>query len=254
MIFKTFVIGNTSFIIEEGLPMDDLRQVVNAMATAAKEAGVQIATGDTKVVAKGAADKLFINTAGIGIIDYHGTISTASIRPGDCVIINGFAGDHGAAILSKREGLGFESDIISDSAPLNLLVDTILKTSPDIHCMRDATRGGLGTILAEIAEQAAVRIEISEQNLPVRDQVRGVCEILGLDPLFLANEGKMVVFCPEQASTKVLEAMHKNPYGRDAAVIGHVGDKGDPRLIMQTAIGGQRQIDIPAGELIPRIC
>ena len=174
------------------------------MAEAASSAGIQIVTGDTKVVSRGAVDGIFINTSGIGIIEYEGSLSVKSIQPGDVIILNGTIGDHGAAIMKARENLGFEADIISDSAPLNGLIAEILKVSPDIHCMRDATRGGLGAILAEIAQNANIRINISEQDIPVCENVRGICEILGLDPIFLANEGKMVLFCPAAEAAKVL--------------------------------------------------
>lgn len=245
---------SAGFIIEEGFSMDALEQIIQSMAGAAKRAGVPIVTGDTKVVPRGAADGLFINTSGIGIVDYEGIISVGSIVPGDAVIVSGTIGDHGAAILSKREGLGFTSGILSDSAPLNGLVERVLKASPRIHCMRDATRGGLGAILAEIAKQSDLTLTIREQDIPLRDEVRGICEILGLDPLFLACEGKTAVFCAADDADKVLEAMRGHEYGRDAALIGRVLEKGRGRLILQTAIGGSREVDLPVGELVPRIC
>ncbi len=243
-----------AFILEEGFPIADLNRIVESMGRAAQEAGVQIVTGDTKVVAKGSGDGIFINTAGVGLIEYENKISTASIKPGDTIIVNGFIGDHGAAIMSLREGLGLQSEIESDSAPLNSLVADILSTSDNIRCMRDATRGGLGAILAEIAEQTGHRLSINERDIPLRDSVRGVCEILGLDPLFLANEGKMVAFCPSDEAESVLKAMRNNPYGKDSAIIGQVEENSRGQLIMNTSIGGQRAIDIPAGELLPRIC
>ncbi len=245
---------SAGFILEEGFPLDDLKKIVASMAEAAQKAGVRVVTGDTKVVARGAADGIFINTAGIGHITYPGDISVSSIRPGDAIILNGHIGDHGAAIMSKRENLGLETDILSDSAPLSGLVADILQASPAIHCMRDATRGGLGAILAEIAQQSGAGITIAENSIPVKDSVRGVCEILGLDPLFLANEGKMVAFCPGNDAQAVLQAMQNHEYGRDAAIIGTVGESDRGRLILDTAIGGQREIDLPAGELVPRIC
>jgi hydrogenase expression/formation protein HypE len=170
------------------------------------------------------------------------------------VIINGSIGDHSAAILSKRQDLGFRSEIVSDSAPLNSLVESILKVSRNIHCMRDVTRGGLGAILCEIATQSEFQITIEERDIPVKDEVRGICEILGLDPLFLANEGKMVLFCRPEDTGKVLETMKKHEYGKDAAIIGEVNKKGRGRLILNTVIGGAREIDLPTGELVPRIC
>jgi len=245
---------SAGFIIEEGFPMDDLGKIIASMSAAVARAGIQIVTGDTKVVNRGAADGLYINTSGIGVINYGQTISVRAIRPGDVVIINGAIGDHGAAILAQREDLGLESDIRSDSAPLNGLVEKILAASGRIHCMRDATRGGLGAILAEIAGQSGLEIAIDEALVPVRDDVRGICEILGFDPLFLANEGKMALFCPEAEAEKVLAAMHAHEYGREALIIGKAAGKGRGRLIMKTLIGGTREVDLPTGELVPRIC
>ncbi len=245
---------SAGFILEEGFSMKDLEKIIESMAQAAENAGVQIVTGDTKVVAKGAADGIFINVSGIGIIKYKGIISPRSVVPGDKVIINGSIGDHGAAILSKRQDLGFKSEIISDSAPLNSLVESILKVSGNIHCMRDATRGGLGAVLCEIAAQANCQIIIEEKDIPVRKDVRGVCEILGIDPLFLANEGKMVVFCPAEEADKVLKTMKKHKYGKGAAVIGEVNKKDRGRFVLNTVIGGSREVDLPTGELVPRIC
>jgi hydrogenase expression/formation protein HypE len=246
---------SAGFILEEGFSMDDLEKIIDSMAEAAAKAGVQIVTGDTKVVAKGAADGIFINMSGIGVIRYEGKISPRSIIPGDCVIVSGTIGDHGAAILSKREELGFESEISSDSAPLNDLVASILKVCPNIHCMRDITRGGLGAILSEIASQSQCRIAVNEKDIPVNENVRGICEILGLEPLFLANEGNMVVFCPPEDVEKVVETMRGHEYGRNASMIGkalHEDARG--RFVMNTVIGGEREIDLPTGELVPRIC
>lgn len=245
---------SAAFIIEEGFDMKKLETIVESMAVAAEKAGVQIVTGDTKVVTKGAADGIFINVSGIGVVQYSGRISPRSVVPGDCIIINGTMGDHGAAILSKREEMGFESEILSDSAPLNALVAAILKVSPNIHCMRDITRGGLGAILCEIASQSACRIVIEEKDIPVRENVRGLCEILGIDPLFLANEGKMVVFCPPDDAPKVIGIMTEQEYGLDATMIGMVQEKGKGRLVLNTVIGGARELDLPTGELVPRIC
>jgi hydrogenase expression/formation protein HypE len=245
---------SAGFIIEEGFPVESLRAVIESMAEAAGKAGVKIVTGDTKVVAHGAADGLFINTSGIGLIDYNGNISVESIEAGNVIILNGSIGDHGAAVLCARENLGFEADIKSDSAPLNNLVELILKASPNIRCMRDATRGGLGAILAEIAGQSKHLMVIEEACIPVAEVVRGVCEILGFDPLFLANEGKMVVFCPENDAARVLDVMKSHPFGRNAAIIGSVSEKGNGRLMMKTIIGGTRLVDLPTGELVPRIC
>jgi len=246
---------SAGFIIEEGFPMADLERIIASMGRAASQAQAAIVTGDTKVVARGAADAIFINTAGIGLIEYAGAIGVGSIQAGDVVILSGTLGDHGAAIMSRRENLGLSTPILSDSAPLNGLVQEILKASAYIHCMRDATRGGLGAILVEIAQQAGLTIEIQEQAIPVREEGKGGCEILGLDPLFLANEGKMAVFCPEPQADAVLSAMRSHPYGQDAAVIGTVKPaQGKGRLIMHTLIGGSREVDMPTGELVPRIC
>jgi hydrogenase expression/formation protein HypE len=245
---------SAAFILEEGFPMDSLEIIVQTMAEAASEAGVQIVTGDTKVVARGAADGLFINTSGVGAIDYGGTLSPRSICAGDAVIINGTIGDHGAAILGTRKELGFSSDIMSDSAPLNGLVERILSVSPHVHCMRDATRGGLGAILAEIASQSGCTISIDENSIPVKGEVKGICEIVGFDPLFLANEGKMAVFCASEDADAVIDAMRQHPYGKDAVRIGTVAKTDGGRLLLKTVIGGSRVIDLPMGELVPRIC
>jgi hydrogenase expression/formation protein HypE len=246
---------SAGFILEEGFNMKDLERIIESMAKAASKAGTQIVTGDTKVVARGAADSIFINVSGIGIIKYKGILSPRSVLPGDMVIINGSVGDHSAAILSQRQDLGFKSEIVSDSAPLNSLVESILNVSPHIHCMRDVTRGGLGAVLCEIAQQSQCQITIEEKDIPVQDEVKGVCEILGLDPLFLANEGKMVVFCPREEDTdNVLKTMKKHEYGNNAAIIGEVVEKGRGRLVLHTSIGGAREVDLPTGELVPRIC
>lgn len=242
------------FILEEGFPFESLQTIIRTMSEAAAEAKVKIVTGDTKVVARGAADGIFINTSGIGIVEYQGTLSVKNIRSNDVIIVNGTIGDHGAAIIEARENLSLSSDILSDSAPLNDLIAKILKTSPNVHCMRDATRGGLGAIIAEIAKNAKVRIDIDEKSIPVQDKVRGVCEILGFDPLFLANEGKMILFCPKSDADKILKTMHKHKYGRNAAVIGTVSKAAQGRVILKTSIGGERMIDLPTGELVPRIC
>lgn len=245
---------SAGFILEEGFQMEELERIVRSMAGAAKSAGVVIATGDTKVVPRGAADGLFINTSGIGVIRYGGLLSVRSIRPGDAVLVSGPIGDHGAAILSARAELGFLSEIRSDSAPLNGLVETILAASPNIHCMRDATRGGLGAILAEIAGQSRMRITIREDAIPVRREVRGICEILGFDPLFLANEGRMALFCSAESAETVLQAMRGHELGREAALIGTVAGDRRGRVVLETLIGGSREVDLPTGELVPRIC
>jgi hydrogenase expression/formation protein HypE len=242
------------FILEEGFPFDSLETIIQTMAEAAAAAHVKIVTGDTKVVARGAADGIFINTSGIGLVEYPGVLSVKSIRQGDVIIVNGTVGDHGAAIIQARENLSLTSDILSDSAPLNDLIAGILNTSPNVHCMRDATRGGLGAILAEIAKSAQVRIDVDEKSIPVKENVRAVCEILGFDPLFLANEGKMILFCPAADAEAVLAAMRNHPYGRNAALIGSVSPAVQGRVVLKTSIGGERIVDLPMGELVPRIC
>jgi hydrogenase expression/formation protein HypE len=245
---------SAAFILEEGFSMAELERIVRSLSEAAGRAGVAVVTGDTKVVPRGAADGLFINTSGIGIIRYGGELSVRSIRPGDAVLLSGPIGDHGAAILSARAELGFRSEIRSDSAPLNGLVERVLAASPNVHCMRDATRGGLGAILAEIAGQSGLRITIREDAIPIREGVRGICEIFGFDPLFLANEGRMALFCPEEEAGVVLEAMRGHDLGREAARIGTVARHKRGGLVMETLIGGSREIDLPTGELVPRIC
>jgi len=245
---------SAAFILEEGFPMQHLERIVHSMAEAGRRAGVSIATGDTKVVPKGAADGIFITTSGIGLISYAPRLSVRSIRQGDSVILNGPIGDHGATILAQREDLGLSTPVRSDSAPLNGLVMKILHASDQVHCMRDATRGGLGAILAEIAQQAGLEIIIEEKAVLVREEVRGICEILGIDPLFLANEGRMAVFCASEDCEKILQCMHDHPLGQQAAVIGKVRDNKRGRLILDTIIGGSREVDLPTGELVPRIC
>jgi len=246
---------SAGFIIEEGFAMKDLQIIISSMAEAALKAGVSIVTGDTKVVSKGSADGIFINTSGIGQISYNSPIGVSCIKPGDLIIVNGCIGDHGAAILSVRENMGINEGMISDSAPLNGLVEKILKACPEIHCMRDATRGGLGAILAEISQQSGLTFSIEESKIPVKEEVRGICEILGMDVLFLANEGKFALFCPESYASIVLDIMRSHEYGQDAAIIGKVSESsGKARLIMRTIIGGSRELDLPTGELVPRIC
>ena len=246
---------SAGFILEEGFPLASLREIIQAMAEAARQAQVHIVTGDTKVVPRGAADGLFINTAGVGVIRYPTLIATASIQPGDVIILNGSIGDHGAALVNAREGFGFAGGLQSDSAPLNHLVAAVLAAIDSVHAMRDCTRGGLGTILAEMAEQSGMVMEIDETRIPVREAVRGFCEVLGFDPLYLANEGKMVLFCAEKDAEKALDAMRGAPHGADAAIIGRVRQSAARgRVIMSNAIGGLREITPPAYELLPRIC
>jgi hydrogenase expression/formation protein HypE len=224
------------------------------MGRAAKLAGVNVVTGDTKVVPKGAADKIFINTAGIGIIGEDVNVTGANAQPGDAVILSGTMADHGMTILTQREGLAFESDIRSDSAPLNHMVVDMLSTGCDIHVLRDPTRGGVGTTLNEIADQSTVGIRIHEDLLPVRPEVSGVCELLGFDPLYVANEGKLLAFVPNDQSDLVLAAIQQSPYGKDACIIGEVIADHQGRVFMKTHIGGERIVDMLTGEQLPRIC
>lgn len=248
---------SAGFIMEEGFPIYDLKKIIESMTNAALRAGVQIVAGDTKVVPKGAADRIFVNTSGIGLIEYQFQIAPKSICPGDVIIINGSIGDHGAAIMSRRENMQLDAGIVSDSAPLNGLVAEILESGSRVHCMRDATRGGLGAVLVELAVQSGAELEIRESEIPIKESVRGLCEILGIDPLFLANEGKLALFCPEADAQKVLELMRKHEFGQDAAVIGKVKGKvkgKSGRALFRTVAGGARVLDLPSGELVPRIC
>jgi hydrogenase expression/formation protein HypE len=241
-------------IIEEGFPMADLERVVADMGRAARLAGVTVVTGDTKVVPKGAADKIFINTAGIGMIDENVHVSGANARPGDVVILSGTMADHGMTILTQRQGLAFESDLKSDSAPLNHMVADILGTGCDIHVLRDPTRGGVGTALNEIADQSKAGIRIDEARLPVKPAVSGICELLGFDPLYVANEGKLLAFVPADQADQVLTVIQQSPYGKDACIIGEVTGDHPGRVFMRTRIGGERIVDMLTGEQLPRIC
>ncbi len=241
-------------IIEEGFSLDELMRIVASMKATADAAGVRIVTGDTKVVHKGAADKLFINTAGVGVIPAGCNIVADRAEPGDVVVINGFIGDHGAAIVDARGELALDSTIETDCRPLNDLVATMRRVCPDIHCMRDATRGGVATVLNEFADASGVTIRVEQERLPVREQVRGVCEILGLDPLYLANEGKLVAIVPAADAERLLAAMRAHPAGADSAIIGEVREKGDGRVVLATGFGGDRLLDMLVGEQLPRIC
>lgn len=245
---------SAGFILEEGLAMDDLGRIATSMARAARQAGVQIVTGDTKVVEKGHGDGLFINTSGIGVVPAGVHIAADQARPGDVVIVSGTVGDHGMAIMSVREGLAFESELVSDSAPLHTLVAAMLDATHAIHCLRDATRGGVAAVLNELAAQSRAGIELDESAIPVRPAVQAACEMLGMDPLYVANEGKLVAIVPAERVDAVLDAMHRHPYGREAAVIGRVVDEHPGMVVVRTAIGGRRVVDMPLGEILPRIC
>ncbi|MGF1540328.1 MAG: hydrogenase expression/formation protein HypE [Pleurocapsa sp.] len=241
-------------IIEEGFSLASLRQIVQSMKQAADVAGVQIVTGDTKVVNRGSVDKLFINTTGVGVIPSEINVSAGNLQPGDAVIVNGYLGDHGAAIMVAREELALDSSIESDCQPLNGLVASILAICPEIHAMRDATRGGVATVLNEFALTSEVGIRLYEQALPVREGVGGVCELLGLDPLYMANEGKLVIVVPNHQAEKVLAAMKNHPAGKDAVIIGEVIDSASGLVLMETMFGTDRIVDMLVGDQLPRIC
>jgi hydrogenase expression/formation protein HypE len=253
MVGATPIALTCGFVLEEGLSFDVLQHVVASMKTAAQEAGVFIAAGDTKVVEKGGADQLFINTSGMGKIPEGINISGTNAKEGDVVIISGTIGDHGIAVLSAREGLGFETTLESDVAPLNHLVQAMIGAG-EIHVLRDPTRGGLATSLVEISEQSNVTIELNEQTLPFKPAVKAACEMLGFDPLYVANEGKLVAFVTESDAQKILDVMKKSKYGEDAAVIGKVIGSGKSQVRLKTAIGGTRLVDMLPGEMLPRIC
>ncbi|MBU2608582.1 MAG: hydrogenase expression/formation protein HypE [Chloroflexi bacterium] len=243
-----------AFIIEEGLLTNDLERVINSIKETAEAAGVNIVTGDTKVVDRGCADKLFINTAGIGIVPPGVNISGHHAQPGDVIILSGTIGDHGIAVLSQREGLNFMTKLESDCAPLNGLVAEMLGISAGIRCLRDPTRGGLASTLNELAEQSGVSISIEEAKIPVREEVAGACEMLGLDPLYVANEGKLVAIVDRKDAEAILEQMQKNEYGQNAAIIGEVREKHRGRVTMKTSFGTSRIVDMLVGEPLPRIC
>ena len=245
---------SAGLIIEEGFSMTDLEKILRSMSSAAKKAGVTIVTGDTKVVPKGAADKIFINTSGIGIIPEGVHVSGGLARPGDQIILSGTIADHGVTVLAQREGLTFDAPVESDTAALNHLVDRMLSVCRDIHVLRDPTRGGVGTVLNEIASQSRAGIRIFEEKIPVQKAVAGICELLGFDPLYMANEGKLVAFVEGRYAGSVLSAMRDDPLGRDACIIGEVVDGHPGKVIMETRIGGERIVDMLTGEQLPRIC
>ncbi len=245
---------SSGFILEEGLAMESLGRIVASVADACSEAGVQLITGDTKVVNKGHGDGLYINTTGIGLVPEGVGISPKNAQPGDAVIVSGTMGDHGIAIMSVREGLQFETEIRSDTVPLNGLVKAMLNVTKDIHCLRDATRGGLSAVLNELASASNVGFEFEENKVPVHREVKAACEMLGLDPFYIANEGKLIAIVPESQVEPVLEAMHAHPFGKEAARIGSVVAEHPGLVVAKTSIGGSRMVDLPAGELLPRIC
>jgi len=243
-----------AFIIEEGLPMATLHRILLSMEKAAKSAGVQIVTGDTKVVNRGCCDKLFITTTGVGLVPAGVNISAANLKAGDKVILSGTIADHGMAILTSREGLSFASRVQSDTAALNGLVARMLQASPAIHAMRDPTRGGIATTLNEFAAASRVGIVLEEAAIPVRPEVRGACEVLGIDPMYVANEGKLVAVVPAEVADQMVAAMRSHPLGREAAIIGEVAAENRGMVVMRNALGAQRIVDMPVGEQLPRIC
>ena len=243
-----------SFILEEGFPVEDLEGIMDSVKEATQEAGVEIVTGDTKVVNKGSADKIFINTSGIGIVPEGVNISGSNAQPGDIIILSGNIGEHGITIMSQREGLRFSSPLKSDCAPLNSLVSDMLELCEDIHCLRDPTRGGLATTLNEFAAQSKVGILIEEEAIKVSPPVQAICELLGLDPLYVANEGKLVAIVPTGKADILLEKMRQNKYGTDAAVIGRVITEHPGTVVMKTGLGTSRIIRMLTGDLLPRIC
>lgn len=245
---------SAAFIIEEGFSMETLRRVVASLRTAALEAGVEVVTGDTKVVEKGSGDGLFINTSGIGVVPQGLQLSADRARPGDHVLLSGCLGDHGMAILAQREGLEFESPIQSDSAPLHTLVQAMLRTGQVIRCLRDPTRGGLSSTVNEIAAQSRVGITLEERSIPIREEVLGACELLGLDPLYVANEGKLVAIVAPEGAEQILAAMRGHPLGRQAQIIGRVTEAQPGMVTMRTVLGTARIVDLLSGDQLPRIC
>ncbi len=243
-----------AFILEEGLEMEVLERVVRSMAAAARRAGVQVIAGDTKVVERGHGDGIYINTTGVGVVMDGVEVGPDQARPGDVVLLSGTVGDHGIAVLSQREGLAFETRLVSDSAPLNGLVEVLLEAAPHTHCLRDPTRGGLAAALNELAGSSGVGIEIEERAVPVRPAVAAACEMLGFDPLTVANEGKLVAIVPPEEAEKALAAMQAHPLGREAVRIGVVTGEHPGMVLARTPIGGRRVVDMPLGELLPRIC
>ncbi len=244
---------SAAFIMEEGLAMEELSLIVASMGRAARAAGVLIVTGDTKVVNRGSADKLFITTSGVGLVPAGLAISASNVRPGDDIIVSGSIADHGMAVMSVREGMEFQGAILSDTAPLYSLVETMIRAG-EVHALRDPTRGGLATSLCEIAISASIGIEIKASLILVRENVKGACEILGLDPLFVANEGKLVAFVSHESSQSVLAAMKSVPHGADARIIGSTVEGHRGMVLLKTEIGGTRILDMPFTEQLPRIC
>lgn len=245
---------SVGLILEEGLPLADLERIARSLAEAARLANVQVVAGDTKVVERGSGDGVFINTAGIGRVDPSAHISAANAEPGDVVLLSGAMGDHGLAIMTLREGLRFDTPLESDCAPLNGLVADMVAVCPELHVLRDLTRGGLATALNEVAEASGVELEVREADIPVHAAVAAASELLGLDPLYVANEGKLLAIAPERCAETLLAAMRAHPYGREAAIIGRVADGSAGRVVLETVLGTRRLLGMLSGEQLPRIC
>jgi hydrogenase expression/formation protein HypE len=243
-----------AFILEEGLPLDDLKRIVSSMRHACDEAGVDLVTGDTKVVDRGKGDQVFITTTGIGLVPDGRSLSIRNARPGDRILVSGTIGDHGVAIMSVREGIEFETVLESDTAPLTGLTEAMLKACPNIRCMRDPTRGGLSSALNELAAASRVGVRLNEVAIPVRPEVHAACEMLGLDPLYVANEGKLIAVVPADDAHRLLDAMRGHPLGRDAAIIGEVVAEHSGLVVLRSRVGGERVVTLLAGEQLPRIC
>jgi len=245
---------SAAFILEEGLPLADLKRIVASMRQACDEANVALVTGDTKVVDRGKGDQVFITTSGIGIVPPHRKLSIGNARPGDRIVLSGTIGDHGIAIMSVREGIEFETVLESDSAPLTDLVRIMLDACPDIRCMRDPTRGGISSSLNELAEGSKVGVKLNEAAIPMRPEVRAACDILGLDPLYVANEGKLIAVAPPEKAGELLGAMRAHPLGKNAAIVGEIVDDHCGMVVLNTLVGGERVVTMLAGEQLPRIC
>jgi len=243
-----------SFILEEGFSVEKLRKIIKSIEETAKEAEVSVITGDTKVVERGSVDEIFINTAGIGLIEYKNSLSLSGAKAGDKILINGYMGDHGISVMMKRMDMEIDLPVKSDVAPLGKLVASVLATSENIRCLKDPTRGGLAGALNEIATSSSVGITLYEETLPVRREVQGACNLLGFDPLYIANEGKLLAVCPGDDTERVLSSMKAHPLGKDAAIIGEVSDEPAGKVLLRTSIGGRRIIERPYGEDLPRIC
>lgn len=245
---------SAGFVIEEGLPMDSLRRIVQSMQAAARAAGVTVVTGDTKVVDRGKGDGVYVNTAGVGLIEYDGVIAPASVQPGDVVLLSGDIGRHGMAVMAAREGLQFESDIESDCAPVAAPVMALIEAGVTIHCLRDLTRGGVASATVEIAENTGLHIRMNEHTIPIREDVRGACEILGFDPLYVANEGRFIAFVPQPEAARALAILRAEPVSAGACIIGAVSDHPRGLVTLKSRIGATRVVDMLSGEQLPRIC